>query len=63
MKKFSEIEYQRPDFNQVQNIMKQYIEELKCVNTYQEMKDLFLKNQDGDNSKHSKYCGYQRCFL
>ena len=45
MKKFSELEYQRPDFSQVQDIMKQYIEELKCANTYQEMKDLFLENQ------------------
>lgn len=50
MKKFQELEYQRPDFEHLKQIAKQYIENLKKAASYEEMRTLFLQyDKDCEN--------------
>ncbi len=46
MEKFSEILYVRPDMEQAARDMEEYIKALKAAGSYEEMRELFLKEKD-----------------
>ena len=46
MKKFSEIEYVRPDMVAEQERIKEYTEALKGVRSYEELRGLFMEEKE-----------------
>lgn len=52
MKNFMELEYQRPDFNEEKERIRNYIQELKKASSYEEMRNLFLQEEkDSENMR------------
>ena len=49
MKKFSEIEYKRPDFEALRNSYATLMERFKKAKTYEEARELFLAIQHADD--------------
>ena len=49
MKKFSEIEYVRPDMVAEQERIKEYTEALKGVRSYEELRGLFMEEKERED--------------
>ena len=46
MKTFAELHYERPDFQAVGKALEALTEKMKAASSYEEMKDVFFKQQD-----------------
>ncbi len=44
MQKFAELQYERPDFDQLEIMVKEYIEGLKNAKSYEELRNLYLEH-------------------
>ncbi len=53
MKNFNELEYQRPNFNEEKERIKNYIQDLKKASSYEEMRNIYLKEEKDSEYMHT----------